>query len=720
MSISSISPVNKRSKFAVATRRGDDVDHCHGEAIPDPYRWLEDGDTPETRSWVAAQNELTESWLASVPSRGEIRSRLTRWWDHPRFGVPFERGGRWFATRNPGLANQPVLFVMDAPGAEGRPLVDPNELRADGTVAVSVISVSPDGATVAYAMSTLGSDRLTWRVRDVASGADLGDGLLPSETPTAAWQNDSSGFYYAAMKAHRPGREQQDSGGKQILFHRVGTGAAQDEVIFDPGDPEVYPDVSVSPDGRYLVLSLDRGIGPGAELRVLDLQEPRAGWRMLLPACDAEAQVVACRDATFYLLTDDGADTRRIVAIDLARPGRPDWREIVPSAADVLLEAHFFGGRLVCHYLHEACSRLAVFELDGAFVRDIPLPDLVTLGGSMVAHEMIEGTPHSDLVHFAVVSFTASASLWSHDLRSGETMLARPATAALDPAAYVTERVSVTSADGTVLPLFLTRRRDLPRAGDAPVLLHGYGGVAASVTPAFSPTWALWLERGGLLAVASLRGGGEFGRRWHEAGRRANKQNVFDDFCACARWLASSGWSRPSRIAINGGSNGGLLVGACLTQHPELFGAAIADVGVFDMHRFHRFTVGFMWRTEYGDPEDPEQFRWLRRYSPLHNVRPRAYPPTLLTTGDHDDRVVPAHSFRFAAALQAMQAAGAPVLLRTDTSAGHGAGKPAGKAIAENADRLAFLDAALGISSWLEMEPSRGKCADHNSAGPPR
>ena len=708
MSTASISPVNKRSKFTVATRRGDHVDDCHGEAVPDPYRWLEDGDAPETRSWVAAQNELTESWLASVPAREEIRSRLTRWWDYPRFGVPFERGGRWFTTRNPGLANQPVLFVMDAPGAEGRPLIDPNELSEDGTVAVSVISVSPDGATVAYATSTSGSDWLAWRVRDVASGADLGDGLLPSKTPTAAWQDDSSGFYYAAMKAPRPGREQQDSGGKQIVFHRVGSGAAQDEVIFDPGDPEVYPDVSVSPDGRYLVLSLGRGIGPGVELRVLDLQQARAGWRVLLPACNAQAQVVACRDATFYLLTDDGADTRRIVAIDLARPGRPDWREIVPPAADVLLEAHLFGGRLVCHYLREACSRLAVFELDGTFVRDIPLPDLVTLGGSLVAHELIEGTAHSDLVHFAVVSFTASAGLWSHDLRSGDTVLVRAATAALDPAEFVTERASVTSADGTVLPLFLTRRRDLPRDGDAPVLLHGYGGVGASITPAFSPLWSAWVERGSLLAVASLRGGGEFGRRWHEAGRRASKQNVFDDFCACARWLASSGWSRPGRIAINGGSNGGLLVGACLTQHPELFGAAVADVGVFDMLRFHRFTVGWMWRTEYGDPDDPVQFRWLRRYSPLHNVRPGDYPPTLLTTGDHDDRVVPAHSFKFAAALQAAQAADAPILLRTDVRAGHGAGKPAAKAIAENADRLAFLDAALGMSPWAGMPLQRG------------
>jgi prolyl oligopeptidase len=318
----------------------------------------------------------------------------------------------------------------------------------------------------------------------------------------------------------------------------------------------------------------------------------------------------------------------------------------------------------------------------------------------VVRHELITGTPDSDIVHFEVVSFTESGRVYRHDLRSGQTTLVHAAAASLDPAAFVTERAEVTSADGTMLPLFLTRRRDLPRRGDVPVLLHGYGGVGACTTPSFSAVWAVWLERGGMLAVASLRGGGEYGRAWHDAGKLANKQNVFDDFCACARWLASSGWSRADRIAINGGSNGGLLVGACLTQHPELFGAAVADVGVFDMLRFHRFTVGRLWKDEYGDPEDPEQYRWLRRYSPLHNVRPRDYPATLLTTGDHDDRVVPGHSFKFAAALQEAQRADAPICLRVDASAGHGRGKPTAKAIAEAADRLAFIEGALGMSPF--------------------
>jgi prolyl oligopeptidase len=681
------------------TPAGHVVDRCHGEAVPDPYRWLEDAASPQTRAWVAAQNELTESCLAAVPVRDEIRARLAQTWNYPRIGVPFERGGRWFCSRNTGLQNQPVFYVMDTPCGDGRALIDPNQLAADGTIAVAAISVSPDGSRVAYATASSGSDWLTWRVRDVASGEDYGAAIEWSKSPDAEWAKDGSGFYYGALPAPGPGGEYQDAGGKRVLFHRPGTPPAGDEVIFDPAGEPLYPDFAVSTDGRYLILSLDRGIGPGGELRVLDLRRKDAGWRVLIPHGDSLAEVVATRDGTFYLLTDRDAGRRRIVAIDLADPAPERWREVVPEAGDTLLQAHFFGGRLVCHYLHDACSRLRVFELDGSFVRDIPVPDLVTLAGNAVRHELITGSPESDIVHFEVVSFTASASLYRHDLGTGDTTLLRGPAVTLDPDIYVTEQVSVTSADGTVLPMFLTRRRDLPRDGDARVLLHGYGGVGASTTPAFQPAWALWVERGGLLAVASLRGGGEYGRAWHDAGKLARKQNVFDDLCACARWLAGSGWSRARRIAINGGSNGGLVVGACLTQHPELFGAVVADVGVFDMLRYHLFTVGWLWKTEFGDPDDPGQYRWLRAYSPLHNVRPANYPPTMLTTGDHDDRVVPAHSFKFAAALQAAQRADAPILLRVETGAGHGGGKPTAKAIAEAADRLAFYEDALGLAA---------------------
>jgi prolyl oligopeptidase len=438
-------------------------------------------------------------------------------------------------------------------------------------------------------------------------------------------------------------------------------------------------------------VSLSRGLGAGQELRVLDLERAEAGFRLLIAASQARYGIAGCLDGTLYLVTDDRADRRRVVAVDARRPGRDDWREVIAEAPETLLEAHLFGGRLVCHYLRDGCSVLRVRELDGSNAREIPVPEFSCLSGSLATHDAIAGAADSDIVHYQTESFTESASLWRHDLRSGRTTLVREPAVSLGPE-YVTERVVVRSADGTAVPLFLTRNRDRPRDGEAPVLLHGYGGVGICVGPRFSPAFAAWVERGGMLAVASLRGGGEYGRRWHHDGRLARKQHTFDDFCACARWLSGSGWTRAGRIGINGGSNGGLLVGACLTQHPELFGAAVANVGVFDMLRFHHFTVGRFWKTEYGDPDDAEQFRWLRQYSPLHNVRPGRYPAVLLTTAERDDRVVPGHTMKFGAALQAAQEGPAPVLIRIETTAGHGAGKPAAKAVAETADWLAFLD----------------------------
>jgi prolyl oligopeptidase len=386
-----------------------------------------------------------------------------------------------------------------------------------------------------------------------------------------------------------------------------------------------------------------------------------------------------------------------VVAVCLPRPARENWREIIAEAQETLLEGHFLGGRFVCHYLRDAHSVLRVHAQDGALVRDIPIPGIASLAGGAQLHEGIEGRPGSDMIHFETVSFTESGSLWSHQLATGQTKLIRPSSARIDPAAFVTERVLAPSADGTLIPVFLTRRRDLAPDGDAPVLLYAYGGFDLAITPGFSALWAAWLDRGGLLAVATLRGGGEYGHGWHQAGLLGRKQNVFDDFCGCARWLVASGWSRGDRVAIMGGSNGGLLVGACLTQHPELFGACVAEVGVFDMLRFHKFTIGWAWTGELGDPDNPEQYPWLRGYSPLHNVQAgTAYPPTLLLTGDHDDRVVPGHSFKFAATMQAAQGGDAPLLIRVDTAAGHGAGKPTGKAIAAGTDVLAFLEAALG------------------------
>jgi prolyl oligopeptidase len=685
------------------TAMGHDGDDHHGEFVADPYRWLEDTGSAETAAWIAAQNELTAGVLAGRADRPALTAMLTRLADYPRFGVPFERGGRWFQFRNPGLQNQPVLYLMDAPDQEGRPLLDPNALSADGTAAISGASVSDDGSLLAYSISSAGSDWQTWRVRDVATGEDTGDLVEWSKFSDAAWRKDASGYYYGAPERPEPGAEYlAENGLERVFFHRLGTPQGDDALVFArPDEPDWIPFAQVSDDGRFLIIAVSKGTAPQVQLHVLDLSEPGAEMIALVGDFESTADVVTTIDSTFYLVTDYQAERKRLVAVELGRPGRQDWREVVAEAGDTLLSALFCGGKFVCHYLHDAHSVLRVYELDGRPAGEIPLPGLASIGDPCGNGPGLTGRPESDVVHFGVMSFTESGSVWSYRVAAGAATEVRSSTARIDPGRYVTDQVFVTSADGTRIPVFLTRRADLRPTGDVPALLYGYGGFDISITPSFSVIEAAWLETGGLLAVANLRGGGEYGRAWHEAGMLARKQNVFDDFCACARWLAESGWSRADRIAIMGGSNGGLLVGACLTQHPELFGACLAFVGVLDMLRFHKFTIGRAWVSDYGSPDDAEQYRWVRAYSPLHNLRKgQAYPPTLLLTGDHDDRVVPGHSFKFAAALQAAQGGDAPALIRVETSAGHGAGKPISKIIAESADALTFARLALGLPDW--------------------
>jgi prolyl oligopeptidase len=676
-----------------STRRDETVDLLHGERVADPYRWLEDTSSSETAEWVKLQNELTESVLATVPGRTEIRDRLTQVWDYPRIGVPHERGGRWFQLRNSGLQPQAVLYVMTSPSDEGRVLLDPNTLSDDGTVALMSWTVSTDGRLLAYATSASGSDWMTWRVRQIDTGVDSADVLEWSKFSDAAFNPDATCLFYVALDPPQPGREYlEESRIPRLMRHVLGTSQAQDAVVFTaPDQPEWILGVTTTDDGRFLTLSIFRGTFPENQLHVLDMTGPDTAFVALADDFTAHVEVAGNVGDTFYLVTDNGAERRRIVAVDAADALEEHRREVVAESDDTLSSAWLYAGRLVVHYLHDAHSRLAVYDLDGTNVGDIDLPGIVSV---------TETSGHVDRssMHFTTTSFTDSGSLFEHDLRTGKTEQLPTQRAATDPNALVTEQVFVSSADGARVPVFLVHRRDVTPTGDVPVLLYGYGGFNIPLTPAFSALRAVWAERGGLLAVANLRGGGEYGRGWYDAGRLANKQNVFDDFCAVAEWLGgASGWSRPERVAINGGSNGGLLVGACLTQRPELFGAAVPAVGVLDMLRFHRFTIGWAWTSDYGDPDDPEHYRWLRAYSPLHNIRPgAAYPATLVLTGDHDDRVAPGHSFKFAAALQSAQAGDAPILVRVETSAGHGAGKPTRKVIEEAADLLAFVEHALG------------------------
>ncbi len=670
----------------------DQVDDYHGTAVADPYRPLEDTDAPATRAWIGAQNALTEQVLSQLPARGEIRARLAELWNFPRAGAPIHRGGRWFQLRNTGLQDQDVLWVADAPGEPGRVLLDPNALSDRGTRALSDMAISEDGERIAYAISEAGSDWRTWSVRDVASAEDRGDRIRWSKFASAAWTDDGAGFFYGRYP-EPPADAAYDAPNLQmeLCYHRLGTDAADDAVVLsEPDHPDWGFEPAVTDEGRLLAISVWRGTDPENRLWVADLAGGVEGIvvRRLLDVADARYEPIAAVEGTLYLLTDREAPNGRVVAVEVAAE-EPELREVIAEGADAIQQVRLVGGRLAVLTLHDAHHRLAIHELDGSFVTEVVLPSIGTVGE-------LAGRRQDDELFLTFLTFAAPASVLAVRMADGAVRTVSRPSLAWDPDAYVTEQVFVTSDDGTRVPLFLTHRRDVEPSGDVATLLYGYGGFQVPVGPTFKPEWLAWMERGGLLAVASLRGGGEYGKAWHDAGRLAEKQNVFDDFAACARWLAGSGWTRPERIGILGRSNGGLLVGASVTQHPELFGAAVAEVGVMDMLRFHRFTIGWGWTSDYGSADDPEQFGWLLAYSPLHNIRPGvAYPPTLVTTGDHDDRVVPGHSFKFAAALQAAQGGEAPVIIRIDTDAGHGVGKPVSKLIDERADVLAFLELAL-------------------------
>jgi prolyl oligopeptidase len=675
------------------TRRDDDVvDDWHGEMVADPYRWLEDTESEETAAWVMAQNAVTSTYLEGLSQRDEIRRQLTEIWDVTRYTAPYHHGGKWFFTRHDRGANQPVLCVAGDPADEGKVLLDPNTLSADGTVALTSWAASKDGSHVVYATSGAGSDWMTWRVRDVETATDLDDLVEWSKFCAAAWLPDGSGFFYDALDAPVKGKEYlQPNDGRRLQLHLIGTPQTADELIYVDPDPQWEPSGQVTSDGRWLIVTIDHGTDAEAIVRVLDLQDRAAGLLELIPAPDFDSHVVGNDGSTFYVLTNAGAPRKRVVAIDLDRPEPEHWREVVPEGGDALIEVAQAAGHLVAHVLHDASSQLQIWTTQGKCIGEAAIPEFVTV---------TEISSDNDLptMHLGLTSFTDPASVWACEVASGETLQVRDSALPLDVASIVVSRASAPSADGTPVPMFLVHRDDVEPTGDVKAFLWGYGGFDIPVTPTFNADRLVWVQRGGLLAIANLRGGGEFGREWHDAGRLANKQNVFNDFAGCARWLATSGWTRADRIVINGRSNGGLLVGAVLTQQPQLIGAAVPEVGVLDMLRYAKFTIGWAWIGDYGDPEDTDQYTWLRAYSPLHAITPgTAYPATLVMTGDHDDRVVPGHSFKFAATLQPAQRGSAPVLIRIEAAAGHGAGTPVSKLIEARADMLAFAESALGV-----------------------
>jgi len=676
----------------------DRVDDYHGVEVPDPYRWLEDVDATATKAWVTLQNCATFEYLSSVPERDRVRQRLTTLWDYPRYGTPFERGGRYFFFKNDGLQNQSVLYRQESLDAEPEVLLDPNGFSEDGTVALATLAFSEDGRRFVYGKAAAGSDWREFHVRDVENGADLGDHLRWIKFSGASWTHDGRGFFYSRYPAPT-GEDTLSSVNRNqaLYYHRVGTPQDEDVLVYErPDQPDWGFSASVTDDGRYLVVHVWLGTDRRNRVYYRDLQDAAAPvldgeMVQLLDAFDAGYTFVGNDGPVFWFLTDRDAPRGRVVAVDTRAPDHAGWRDVIPERGDKLESVQIVHDTFVADYLHDAHTRIAFVGLDGTSIRDLELPGIGSVGG-------VSGERDDDEMFYAFTSFLYPTTIFRYDFTTDRTEMFKAPEVAFDPSGYETKQVFYTSNDGTRVPMFVTHKKGMALDGSNPTYLYGYGGFNISVTPGFSVSNLVWLELGGVYAVANLRGGGEYGEDWHRAGMLESKQNVFDDFIAAAEYLIAEGYTSTPKLAIGGGSNGGLLVGAVLNQRPELFGAAIPAVGVMDMLRFHKFTIGWAWVTEYGSADSVHQFPYLYEYSPLHNVRPGAsYPPTLITTADHDDRVVPGHSFKYAAALQAAQGGSAPILIRIETRAGHGAGKPTTKIIEEQADRWSFLVRALGV-----------------------
>ena len=682
-------PVPARRLEYPETRKGGQVDHFFGTRVPDPYRWLEDADSAETRAWVDAQNKVTAAYLDQIPERGRIQKRLTQIWNYERYDAPSREGPYYIFRRNTGLQRQPVVYKTKSLSAAPEVLINPNALSPDGTIAVEGLSFTRDGRYAAYALASSGSDWLEWHVRDVASGRDLPDVVRWSKFSGATWVKDGSGFYYsrydepvAGASLHSVNRNQK------VFFHRIGSPQEKDSLVYArPDKPDWGFEASVTEDGRFLVITQTEGTDNRTRIFLRDLSERLGQIRPFLDAYDASYAIVGNDGDTFYALTNQGAPRYRLVAVSRGNPRPGAWKTLIGEqpGKSILTDVKIVNDQFVTVWMTDARSAVRLYDLNGTPVKEIGLPEIGTAAG-------FTGRRSHRETFYTFSSYLYPTSIYRYDFGKGMSEAWKRPSVSFDAARYETVQAFYTSRDGTRVPMFITYRKGLRRNGENPALLYGYGGFNIIETPEFSPAAAGWLEMGGIYAVANLRGGGEYGQAWYDAGRLRNKQNVFDDFIAAAEYLIREGYTSTPKLAIRGGSNGGLLVGACLNQRPDLFGAALPGVGVMDMLRFHRFTIGWEWKSDYGDPDRKEDFEVLYRYSPLHNIRPGTrYPATLVTTADHDDRVAPLHSYKYAAALQAAQAGPAPVLIRIETKAGHGAGKPTDKAIEERADLYGFL-----------------------------
>ncbi|MFQ6610009.1 MAG: prolyl oligopeptidase family protein [Fidelibacterota bacterium] len=676
-----------------AAPRSDQVDDFHGTAVVDPYRPLEDLDAPETKQWVDAQNVLTESYLKQIPYREKIRSRLTELWDHPRSSLPFKRAGRYFQYKNSGLQNQSILYYKDGIDGVEKVALDPNQLSEDGTVALSSLDIHKDGKLVAYGISRSGSDWVEYFVRDIDSGKDLDDHLQWVKFSEATWHPDGSGFYYARYPEPKTGDEYEDVNVNQKLyFHKLGTPQIEDELIYEDSEhPQYGFSASVTEDEQFLILTVWAGTENKNLLYIRPL-ESSLPFRPVVDEWIGEFSVIGHEDQKLYVMTTYEAPLGKIITIDTQFLKPESWTTIIPESDVVLRSVGMIDHHLFATYRRDVVDEVNIYDFSGAFLHSMTLPDLGSVN--------LSGRYDDPEIFYQFTSYLYPSTIFQYDYLKDISQLYEKSNIDFDPSKYESKRIFYESKDGTRVPMFIIHKKGIIKNGNNPTYLYGYGGFNISLTPGFSFSRLVWLEHGGIYAVPNLRGGGEYGETWHEAGMLAHKQNVFDDFISAAEYLIDEGYTSPSKLAIGGGSNGGLLVSAVMMQRPDLFGTVNCDVPVADMLRYHKFTIGWAWVNEYGSADVADQFPYLYAYSPLHNViKGEAYPPIMITTGDHDDRVVPSHSFKLIATLQEKNGSKNPMLIRIETDGGHGAGLPTEKAIAKSTDVWSFLLYSLG-ENW--------------------
>ncbi len=687
-------PAQKRLDYP-KPKKIEQIDNYHGTAVNDPYRWMEDAPlNDDTKAWIESQNELTDAYFATIPEREHIRSRLTELWNYERYSAPSKiADGFYIYSKNDGLQNQSVLYRASSITDPGKVFFDPNKLTTDGTAALSGSSFTDDGKLWAYGVAKSGSDRTEWKVMNTETGEYLPDTLRPNRQGGVSWLNDNSGFFYSRFPDAEQGAELKGANKFQKLyFHKLGTPQSDDYVVYErPDDGELFVGGGVTEDGNWLVISVAKGTERMNMVYVKNLTMEKAPILPIISDRKNGYSFVGNDGSTFYFRTDNEAERGRLLSVDVLSKDKA-WKEIVPQAEETLNGVQMINDQFVVNYLKDAYTRIEIFDKSGKLVREVELPGIGSAGG-------FGGKQKDTETFYTYSSYNAPPTIYRYDMKTGKSTLFRKAGVKFDGSQYEVKQVFYNSKDGTRVPMFLTYKKGLKLDGSNPTILYGYGGFNISQTPGFSVARVPWLEMGGVYAVANIRGGAEYGKSWWANGAKLKKQNVFDDFIAAGEWLIVNKYTSTPKLAVQGGSNGGLLVGAVLNQRPDLFGAALPAVGVMDMVRFTKFTVGAAWKSDYGSPDDPTEFKALYAYSPLHNIRPGTkYPATLVTTSDHDDRVFPAHSFKYAATLQDAQAGSAPILIRIETKAGHGAGKPTAKVIQEQADIYGFLVKSLGMN----------------------